>query len=440
MYVFISYAAEDVTIAEKELAHKLKKAEIDYFFAPRSIIGGASFPDVVKEALNKCSDFLVLVSEDSLKSHWVMYELGAAWALGKYIVPILHECNYKALPDILRNMQYRGLFEMDRVIEEIKKRYEIATKWWDINHFTTFDEQACANVFSWIASGMSMSEVLSKKEDNGWINSKWGQNPDEKTVETMLVRAWDDDVININANKIPRDNELESELQSAFPFLKDKEVIVIRSSQNETLTQIMVGEAAAFLFYNRTQSTARHKVGMSGGTTLATMTRALKKYPCTRIDLYALENGLTPESVDTCANTLIGWIKYTHPLADIEAHALQYLGFDDSPELSGFPDSPSINRVLSGAQDVDVAFVGFWPITEDFIRKTPSFKEVLDIAKIDVHDLIEKDRAVGTILFHCIREDGTPIDNKLNSRIDSIKPETLVKLAAETEKVRSIVG
>jgi DNA-binding transcriptional regulator LsrR (DeoR family) len=435
MYVFVSHAAEDEYLVRKEIVGRLENEGIPHFLSEK-IESGYLWSEKVKEALKQCTDMIVFITKKSLHSEWVISEWSSAWALDKNVIPVLFRCDPADLQDILRERQCRDLHEIDQVIEEIKERDEIRAKWWEIKHVTTSDERACAKVFHWTASGMSTSEVLWKRDDEDWKISKWGPDPDENTIETMLMRAWDDNVIHTPADRIPQDHSLEGKLKDAFPVLRNGAVKVVRSSQSELLTKILVGEVAAYLFDRIVRST--YKVGMSGGTTLATMARALKKYPCVGISLYALENGLTPEAVDTCANTLIGWIKHSHPSARIKAHALQYLGFDDSPEPQGFPpDHPSIREVLSEARDVDAAFVGFWPITKCFVENNPSFKIVLKIADIKPDDLIEEDRAVGTILFHCIREDGELIENRLNRRIDSVRPERLVELA---ERGRPIVG
>jgi hypothetical protein len=42
---------------------------------------------------------LVLLTKDSLRSNWVLFELGASWALGKIVVPILgRQLTADALP------------------------------------------------------------------------------------------------------------------------------------------------------------------------------------------------------------------------------------------------------------------------------------------------------------------------------------------------------
>ena len=52
-----------------------------------------------------CHSLVVLVSEQSLNSGWVMFEVGAAWGLGKEINPMVGpETRIQELPGPLGNM------------------------------------------------------------------------------------------------------------------------------------------------------------------------------------------------------------------------------------------------------------------------------------------------------------------------------------------------
>jgi hypothetical protein len=51
-----------------------------------------------------------------LKSDWVLSEWGAAWALGKKIVPILHRCDPEKLPDRIRRRQCIDFYEHPELV------------------------------------------------------------------------------------------------------------------------------------------------------------------------------------------------------------------------------------------------------------------------------------------------------------------------------------
>ena len=61
----------------------------------------------------------MLVSPESSKSEWVISEWGAAWALGKRIVPILHRCSYDALPQRLARLHCTDLHRVRELIAQL---------------------------------------------------------------------------------------------------------------------------------------------------------------------------------------------------------------------------------------------------------------------------------------------------------------------------------
>ena len=318
------------------------------------------------------------------------------------------------------------------ILAELKLERE---SWWEIKRETTHDERACAKVFAWIASGKSTSDVLAMRDDRDWKESKWGaERPDISTIQAMLMAALDDGIVDIIADAMPHDEDQAMSLKSEFPLLQ--EVRVVKTSENELLAKILVGEVAAILFNNIVRP--GQSIGLSGGTTLARMAAALKKYPCAGIKLYPFDNGLIPESVDVCANTLIGQIKYSHPAAHIDAYALQYLAVDVSARSYKFPpNDANVLRVLTGAQNIDAGFVGFGAVTPNYLQDNPALAGVLNATGTTVDVLVNKDKAIGNVLFHCFREDGSYIINRLNSRIGSVRPQRLIELA---ESGRPIVG
>jgi len=119
---FISYAYDDHKYAE-ELREALAKLDI----------GGGSIPiepkelvlQSIRERLDAADVFVVLLSQRSLDSVWVNFELGAAQALGKKIVPIeLANIDIDKLDFIERDRAFldaRKLSpsEMARQIEEL---------------------------------------------------------------------------------------------------------------------------------------------------------------------------------------------------------------------------------------------------------------------------------------------------------------------------------
>ena len=395
---------------------------------------GLTIEQVAEELTEKCK-------RDKGDKYGNIYEVKAA-AYGQWerrnrnpTVKYLHLLAdyWRVTTDYILERSDERLQRIPSVLDELGLKQE---PWWEIKREATHDERACSKVFAWIASGKSIDDVLRMTNDEDWRVSKWGKKPDEGIVRAMLMRALDDGPVDIIADKIPLNEELAEALKNEKEFRFLKNVKVIKSPENKLLAKILVGEAAAQFLDEIVRP--GHSVGFSGGTTLARMATALKKYPCEGLKLYPFDNGLVPESVDICANTLIGRIKYSHPGANIDAFALQHFGFDDSPRAYSFPPNlPSVQKVIHAAETVDVGWVGFGAITDDLVRENPAFGGVLANARTTIEDLIKKDGAVGDILFHVIKIDGTHISNKLNRRIASVHPGRLRNLV-ESEK--QVVG
>lgn len=76
-HVFISYSHVNKDIALR-LSKRLKKIGVDHFLDEKAIKLGAPITDVVRKALDDCHAIVVIISNASLKSSWVPFEIGHA--------------------------------------------------------------------------------------------------------------------------------------------------------------------------------------------------------------------------------------------------------------------------------------------------------------------------------------------------------------------------
>ncbi len=113
--VFLSYATPDSTEAHG-IRDKIVAAGHRVFLAPKELRPGDDFAEEIRLALLGSRELWVLVSPSSSKSEWVISEWGAAWALGKRIVPILHRCAPDSLPTRLARLQCIDLYRVDDAI------------------------------------------------------------------------------------------------------------------------------------------------------------------------------------------------------------------------------------------------------------------------------------------------------------------------------------
>ena len=104
--VFISYAAGDSPIAD-ELRNDLEKNGLKCFMAEKDIQVATEWQESIRTALVGSKRVLVLLTPRSISRPWVLMETGAAWALGKALIPALSHVAAKELLDPLRRYQAR---------------------------------------------------------------------------------------------------------------------------------------------------------------------------------------------------------------------------------------------------------------------------------------------------------------------------------------------
>ncbi|MBN8741103.1 MAG: toll/interleukin-1 receptor domain-containing protein [Xanthomonadaceae bacterium] len=105
--VFLSFAYEDQEVA-KAIAEKFHEAGIHTWFAEWEIYFGDSLRRKIDEGLGSSNQFVVLLSEASIKKPWVNQELDGAFVLyleGKMrLVPLRMKLAVSDLPPLLRGM------------------------------------------------------------------------------------------------------------------------------------------------------------------------------------------------------------------------------------------------------------------------------------------------------------------------------------------------
>jgi hypothetical protein len=113
--VFLSYNKGDDHIAIK-IHEELNSKGIKCFIAQEEVKTGENFGEKIIQKLINSREVCVLCTENSMKSHWVHTECGAALVLRKNIVPIRHNYESDNLPHYLRNFH-------SITFEEYKEKY-----------------------------------------------------------------------------------------------------------------------------------------------------------------------------------------------------------------------------------------------------------------------------------------------------------------------------
>jgi TIR domain-containing protein len=119
--VFLSYSSKDEEEANK-IYEAITFAGGKIFLASKSLRPGDDFSEKIRMALSESRELWLLVSPNSLKSDWVVSEWGAAWALGKDIVPILHRCDLEHLPERISRLHCTDFYKYPDLIKIKFKR------------------------------------------------------------------------------------------------------------------------------------------------------------------------------------------------------------------------------------------------------------------------------------------------------------------------------
>lgn len=125
--VFISYADADADQARR-LVNALRTTNVAGWMDSADIAAGEAISSEVRDALKRSTAVIVLLSQRALQSEWVQFEIGAAEALNKMIIPVIVSGDQieEQLPEILRNRVWIDARHRssDDVIRDVKRAVE----------------------------------------------------------------------------------------------------------------------------------------------------------------------------------------------------------------------------------------------------------------------------------------------------------------------------
>jgi hypothetical protein len=103
--VFISYASKDKPWAS-EFGSALRGAGVRIWLADSELLPGEPWQEKIAEALRASRTLVLVLSPHSAESPWTFFELGAAVADHKRIIPVAREeIDWAHLPSPLRHLQ-----------------------------------------------------------------------------------------------------------------------------------------------------------------------------------------------------------------------------------------------------------------------------------------------------------------------------------------------
>jgi hypothetical protein len=120
MKIFISHSAKDKWAA-REIAKQIEGLGAVVFIDEKDIKTGESIDAAIRRHLVDSDHFLLILTPASVKSEWVLLELGGALALGKTVVPILLYVGANEVPQAINLKLARDINDIDRYYEELKQ-------------------------------------------------------------------------------------------------------------------------------------------------------------------------------------------------------------------------------------------------------------------------------------------------------------------------------
>ena len=104
--VFLSYSFQDRKWVE-QFVSALHESGLSVWFDVANIALGERWEDHIQRALRESTTLVVILSPNSIKSPWTFFELGAAVADKKRIIPVLtQEMDLDDIPVPLTRLQF----------------------------------------------------------------------------------------------------------------------------------------------------------------------------------------------------------------------------------------------------------------------------------------------------------------------------------------------
>lgn len=126
LQVFLSYAKEDSAFAS-DLLKRLSQQPRFRVFTPDQMSAGGNWLSKIKREISRSDVFIALLSPAAVNSELFLSCLGAAWGLGKPIIPVVTSPEViSRLPVTLANVPVIDIKTLDtpEAIDQIVVRYE----------------------------------------------------------------------------------------------------------------------------------------------------------------------------------------------------------------------------------------------------------------------------------------------------------------------------
>ena len=116
--VFISSTQRDIDVA-RDLARRIEEAGVRVFPVEDTAPGDGKAVSVTR-SLREADEVIVILTDNSVNSPWVLYEMGAASGLHKRVTPLVVNVEDSEIPPFVK--KYVRFAELPAYIAELAQR------------------------------------------------------------------------------------------------------------------------------------------------------------------------------------------------------------------------------------------------------------------------------------------------------------------------------
>lgn len=134
--IFISHSGEDNDIA-REFSRQLEEAGVSIWLDEKQLVPGDSIAGEISRAIDVADAVLILLSDASTKSRWLLSEIAVALAHGKKVIPVVLDPKAE-VPLLLRDRKHLDYYRQPDVGIAVKKILQSLSRPLDEEEALTF--------------------------------------------------------------------------------------------------------------------------------------------------------------------------------------------------------------------------------------------------------------------------------------------------------------
>jgi|SRR5437588_12627326 len=123
--VFVSASHKDRDLA-RDLEHRLHEAGLQVQFSDLNVSVGSNWEKRILDVLKTADEVMVILSNNSVDSPWLMFEIGAASSLRKKVTPVVVGLEEEELPPIIKQFKQVRYNELSDYISRLERSAQAA--------------------------------------------------------------------------------------------------------------------------------------------------------------------------------------------------------------------------------------------------------------------------------------------------------------------------